>query len=224
MTTMNKIRVMIVDDHAVVRSGLNAFLKAYDDLELAGSARSGEEAVQLCEEMKPDVVLMDLIMPGMDGATATHSIRQKCPKTQVIILTSFKEASMVQKAIQAGAIGYLQKDVQADEIAQAIRLAYTGKSILSQEATQALIRVATRPGPIGYDLSDREHQVLSLMVKGLNNNEIAETLVVSLSTIKHHVSNILSKLDATNRAEAVALAVQHHLIKQPDQDGYMTNN
>jgi two-component system, NarL family, response regulator LiaR len=103
-------------------------------------------------------------------------------------------------------------------------LAHAGKSILSQEATQALIRVATRPGPIGYDLSDREHQVLTLMVKGLNNNEIAEHLVVSLSTIKHHVSNILSKLDATNRAEAVALAVQHHLIKQLDQEEYNNNN
>lgn len=211
MTENKPIRVMIVDDHAVVRSGLNAFLSSYDDLQMAGSARSGEEAVQLCETEKPDVVLMDLLMPGMDGAATTKEIRQKFPKTQVIILTSFKEEALVQKAIRAGAIGYILKDVQADEIAEAIRLANVGKSILSPEATQALMRAAAQQGPLGYDLSDREIEVLALMVKGNNNTEIAEHLVVSLSTIKHHVSHILSKLDASNRAEAVALAVQHHL-------------
>ncbi len=213
MSSAEPIRVMVVDDHAVVRSGLNAFLNSYDDLQMAGSARSGEEAVQLCEELKPDVVLMDLIMPGMDGVAATKAIRKLLPKTQVIVLTSFKEDTMIQKAIQAGAIGYLLKDVQADEIAEAIRLVHAGQSILSPEATQALLRVANQPGPLGYDLSDRELEVLALMVKGLNNTEIAEKLVVSLSTIKHHVSHILSKLDAGNRAEAVALAVQHHLVE-----------
>lgn len=204
---------MVVDDHAVVRSGLNAFLSSYDDLQMAGTAKSGEEAVQLCEALKPDVVLMDLIMPGMDGVAATKAIRTLLPKTQVIILTSFKEDTMIQKAIQAGAIGYLLKDVQADEIAEAIRLVNAGQSILSPEATQALMRVANQPRKLGYDLSDRELEVLALMVKGLNNTEIAEILVVSLSTIKHHVSHILSKLDATNRSEAVALAVQNHLVE-----------
>ncbi len=204
---------MVVDDHAVVRSGLNAFLSSYDDLQMAGTAKSGEEAVQLCEALKPDVVLMDLIMPGMDGVAATKAIRTLLPKTQVIILTSFKEDTMIQKAIQAGAIGYLLKDVQADEIAEAIRLVNAGQSILSPEATQALMRVANQPRKLGYDLSDRELEVLALMVKGLNNTEIAERLVVSLSTIKHHVSHILSKLDATNRSEAVALAVQNHLVE-----------
>jgi two-component system, NarL family, response regulator LiaR len=211
MATSRPIRVMIVDDHAVVRSGLIAFLSTYDDLEMAGSARSGEEAIQLCEEEKPDVILMDLLMPGMDGAAATKEIRQMFPKIQVIILTSFKEEALVQKAIRAGAISYILKDVQANEIAEAIRLAYVGKSILSPEATQALMRAASQQGPLGYDLSDREREVLALMVKGNSNTEIAEHLVVSLSTIKHHVSHILSKLDAANRAEAVALAVQHHL-------------
>jgi len=211
MTQSKPIRVMIVDDHAVVRSGLNAFLSSYDDLEMAGAARSGEEAIQLCGEYNPDIVLMDLLMPDMDGATTTKLIRQKYPQIQVIILTSFKEESLVQKAIRAGAIGYLLKDVQADEIAEAIRLTYAGKSILSPEATRALMNAAEKQGPIGFDLSDREREVLALMVKGLNNTEIASHLVVSLSTIKHHVSHILSKLDATNRAEAVALAVQNHL-------------
>lgn len=213
MSSEKPIRVMVVDDHAVVRSGLNAFLSSYDDLQMAGTAKSGEEAVQLCEALKPDVVLMDLIMPGMDGVAATKAIRTLLPKTQVIILTSFKEDTMIQKAIQAGAIGYLLKDVQADEIAEAIRLVNAGQSILSPEATQALLRVANQPRKLGYDLSDRELEVLALMVKGLNNTEIAERLVVSLSTIKHHVSHILSKLDATNRSEAVALAVQNHLVE-----------
>lgn len=213
MSSEGPIRVMVVDDHAVVRSGLNAFLSSYDDLQMAGTAKSGEEAVRLCEEIKPDVVLMDLIMPGMDGVAATKAIRKLLPKTQVIILASFKEDTMIQKAIQAGAIGYLLKDVQAEEIAEAIHLVNAGQIILSPEATQAFMRVANQPRQLGYDLSDRELEVLVLMVKGLNNTEIAEKLVVSLSTIKHHVSHILSKLDATNRCEAVALAVQNHLVE-----------
>ncbi len=212
MTVDGPIRVMIVDDHAVVRSGLTAFIKSYEDLELAGCARNGEEAVRLCSELRPDVILMDLLMPEMDGAAATRIIRKNCPQTQVIVLTSFKEVTMIQKAIQAGAIGYLLKDVQSDEIAEAIRLAHAGHSILSPEATQALMNIASQTGPLGFDLSDREREVLALMVKGLNNTEIAAHLVISLSTIKHHVSHILSKLEAANRAEAVALAVQHHLV------------
>jgi two-component system, NarL family, response regulator LiaR len=208
------IRVMIVDDHAVVRSGLSAFLRSYDDLELAGEARNGEEAVQVCAQFRPDVVLMDLIMPVMDGATATQIIRQNCPQTQVVVLTTFKEEALVQKALGAGAIGYLLKDVQGDELAEAIRLAHAGQSTLSPEVTQALVRATSRPAQPGYDLSEREREVLALMVKGLNNNEIAERLFVSLSTVKHHVSHILSKLGATNRAEAVVMAVQNNLIER----------
>jgi len=211
MTANKPIRVMIVDDHAVVRSGLTAFIHAYDDLELAGDARTGEEAVRLCAEVKPDVVLMDLIMPGMDGAEATQAIRQNFPQTQVLVLTSFKEEALVQKMLRAGAIGYLLKDVLADELAEAIRLAHAGQSTLAPEAAQALIHAATQPAQPGYDLSGREREVLTLMIKGLNNTEIANRLVISLSTVKHHVSHILSKLSAANRAEAVALAVQHHL-------------
>lgn len=211
MTEAKPIRVMIVDDHAVVRSGLSAFLHAYDDLELAGEARTGREAVRLCAEVTPDVVLMDLIMPDMDGEEATQLIRQSFPKTQVVVLTSFKEEALVQKMLRAGAIGYLLKDVLADELAEAIRLAHAGQSTLAPEAAQALIHAATQPAQPGYDLSGREREVLTLMIKGLNNTEIANRLVISLSTVKHHVSHILSKLSAANRAEAVALAVQHHL-------------
>jgi NarL family two-component system response regulator LiaR len=214
MTDPAPIRVMLVDDHAVVRSGLSAFLLAYDDFELVGEASSGEQALRLCEQVKPDVVLMDLVMPGMDGAAATHAIREKCPSIQVIALTSFKEQELVQGALQAGAIGYLLKNVSADELASAIRSAYAGLPTLAPEAAQALIQATLNPtNRIGFDLTDREHEVLALMVEGLNNNQIAERLVISVSTAKFHVSSILSKLGASTRTEAVSLALQNKLVK-----------
>lgn len=212
MTAAKPIRVMIVDDHAVVRGGLKFFLLGFDDLELAGEAEDGEEALRLCDQIHPDVILMDMVMPGMDGATATQAIRQRHPQVQVIALTSFKEQDLVQRALQAGAIGYLLKDVQALELAEAIRAAHAGRPTLSPEATQALIQAATQPPQPGHDLTEREREVLALMVKGLSNNEIAERLIVSISTVKYHVSGILSKLGAANRAEAVAMALQHHLV------------
>jgi NarL family two-component system response regulator LiaR len=202
-----------VDDHAVVRSGLAAFLLATDDLELVGEASSGEEAVRRCAQLKPDVVLMDLVMPQMDGAAATRAIREACPHVQVIALTSFKEDNLVQAALQAGAIGYLLKNVSADELANAIRAAKAGRPTLAPEAAQVLIHSATKPPSPGHDLTDREREVLALLVEGLNNVEIADRLVVSRSTIKFHVSSIFSKLGVTSRTEAVALAVQHHLVQ-----------
>jgi two-component system, NarL family, response regulator LiaR len=214
MTNERSIRVMLVDDHAVVRSGLSTFLMTCDDMEMVGEASSGEQALTVCQKVKPDVVLMDLAMPGMDGATATGKIREKCPEIQVIVLTSFKEQDLVQGALQAGAIGYLLKDVTALELANAIRAAYAGKPTLAPEAAQALIQATRMPAEkIGFDLTEREHEVLALMVKGLNNNDIAERLVVSRSTAKFHVSSILSKLGATSRTEAVSLALQNHLVK-----------
>lgn len=212
MTAAKPIRVMIVDDHAVVRGGLKFFLLGFDDLELAGEAEDGEEALRLCDQLHPDVILMDMMMPGIDGAAATQAIRQRYPQVQVIALTGFKEQDLVQRALQAGAIGYLLKDVQALELAEAIRAAHAGRPTLAPEATQALIQAATQPPQPGHDLTEREREVLALMVKGLSNNEIAERLVVSISTVKYHVSGILSKLGAANRAEAVAIALQHHLI------------
>ena len=212
MSDQNRIRVMIVDDHAMVRRGLAAFLKVFDDLELIGEAASGEEAVQLAASVQPDVVLMDLVMDQMDGATATHAIRASHPHIQVIVLTSFREEVLVQKALQAGAISYLLKNVSADELAAAIRAAHAGRSTLAPEAAEALIHAATQPPAPGFDLTARERDVLELMIKGLSNVEIAERLVVSQSTIKTHVSSILAKLGVTGRTEAVALAVQHHLV------------
>jgi NarL family two-component system response regulator LiaR len=208
----NRIRVLITDDHALVRMGLKFFLLASDDLELVGEADSGEEALQQCAQVHPDVVLMDLIMPGMNGIAAIRAIRKRWPHIQVITLTNFQEAGLVQEALQAGAMGYLLKNVSADELNSAIRAAYAGRPTLAPEATQALIEVATHTPVPGHDLTPREREVLALMVKGLSNPEIAERLVISLSTVKFHVSTILSKLGVTSRAEAVALAWQHHLV------------
>lgn len=217
MSEPNSIRVMLVDDHAVVRSGLSAFLLAFDDLDLVGEASNGVEAVRICRDVQPDVVLMDMVMPEMDGATATQQIRQNFPDVQVIALTSFKEDNLIHRALEAGAIGYLLKNVGADDLADAIRDAHTGRPTLAPEAAQALIETATASHStefiIGEDLTPREKEVLALMIKGLNNSKIAERLVVSPSTIRFHVSNVLSKLNASSRTEAVAYALQHNLVK-----------
>jgi len=213
MNKPNTIRVAIVDDHAMVRAGLRNFLLAFNDLDLVGEAASGEEALALCREVKPDVVLMDMVMPGMDGAEATQAIRHHHPDTHVIALTSFQQGDLVERAMKAGAISYLLKDVSATELAEAIRAAQAGQARLAAEAAQALVEAAHHGLDIGQDLTPREREVLTLMVEGLTNAKIAQRLVVSQSTVKFHVSSVLSKLGADNRSQAVALAVQHHLVR-----------
>ena len=213
MENANPIRVMLVDDHTVVRSGLSAFLLAYDDMILVGEAASGEDAVRFCEQLQPDVILMDLVMPDMDGATATRLIRAKHPAIQVVALTSFKEQELVQAALQAGAIGYLLKNVSAEELAAAIRMANIGQPTLAAEAALVLIQASRQTTSPRIELTEREQEVLALLVEGLNNLQIAERLVVSRSTVKFHVSSILSKLGVSSRTEAVALALKNHLVK-----------
>jgi NarL family two-component system response regulator LiaR len=214
---------MIVDDHSMVRRGLATILRVRPDLELVSEAGNGSEALQLCEKMRPDVILMDLVMPEMSGAEATRLIRERYPDIQVIALTSFQEKELVREALQAGAISYLLKNVSAEDLAAAIREAYAGRSTLAPEAIQALIQ-ADSPGhrrdqdaAETFGLTPREEEVLALMVEGLNNPDIAERLVVSRSTAKAHVSNILSKLGVSNRAEAIALALQHNLSSGPER-------
>ncbi len=212
MNEESPIRVFLVDDHAVVRSGLSAFLLAYDDLDLVGEAGSGEEALHLCDHLHPDVVLMDLVMPGMNGVETTQAIRSRYPTIQVIALTSFPEEDLVQGALRAGAISYLLKDVSADELAAAIRAAHAGHAILAPEATKALIDAAHRPPTPGDDLTAREREVLALLVEGLPNPTIAERLTISRATVKYHVSSILSKLGVKSRSEAVVMAVRQRII------------
>ena len=210
---MTKIRVLIVDDHAVVRNGLRFFLLAAEGLELVGEAASGEEALTQCARLQPDVVLMDLMMPGMGGVSAIRALREQNPDTRVIALTSFEEEDLVQKALSAGASGYLLKNVAAEDLAKAIRAARVGQSTLSPEVTQMLVNAINQPRPNAhFDLTPRELEVLGLMVKGQSNAEIAQSLTVSLSTVKFHVSSIFSKLHVDSRAEAVAVALQKRLV------------
>jgi NarL family two-component system response regulator LiaR len=213
MTETRPIRVIIVDDHAMLRRGLKFFLKGFDDLKLVGEATSGKEAVALCAQTEPDVILMDMVMPDMDGAQATRIIRQHNPRAHVIALTSFQEEDLIERALQAGAIGYLLKNVSANDLAQAIRGAYAGRSTLAPEATQFLIQATRQRGSQpDYGLTDREKEVLALLVEGLSNAEIAEQLVISVTTVKYHVRGIFSKLEVTSRTEAATLAWKHNLI------------
>jgi len=212
MDTPQKIMVMLVDDHNVVRSGLATFLRAYDDLELVGEARNGREALNLCRQMKPDVILMDLMMPEMDGITTTRAILADYPEIKIIAMTSFEEEELVHGVLAAGAISYLLKNVTSDELAKAIRDAVSGKSTLSPEAANALVH-ATRPikQPL-VDLTERELEVLNLVAQGQSNQQIANTLVISLATVKAHISNILSKFQVSSRSEAIAFAIKHKVV------------
>jgi NarL family two-component system response regulator LiaR len=212
MAEMKRIRVLIVDDHGIVRKGLAAYLRHVADIELVGEAGDGREAIDLCAELRPDVVLMDLLMPEMGGVAATRLIRRRWSKMQVIALTSFQDKELVQEALQAGAISYLLKNVSGENLAEAIRAAHAGRSVLAPEAVQALIQPGkTRVFP-DYDLTPREREVLSLLTKGLSNPEIADRLSISPSTAKAHVSNILSKMGVSSRAEAISVALQQNLV------------
>jgi two-component system, NarL family, response regulator LiaR len=213
MTTAHPIRVLTVDDHEILRGGITFLLLAFDDIELVGEARSGEEALQLCAQVQPDVVLMDVQMPGMDGVATTRAIKQAFPQVQILILTSFHTPDLVRQAMQAGAIGYLLKATSMGELAGAIHAAAAGRPTLADEATQALIQGAAPAVPApGHDLTERQLEILRLMVTGLSNNEIAGRLALSPYTVRNHVSEILAKLGAASRAEAAVLALQAGIV------------
>lgn len=212
MGQQERIRIVIADDHAVVRSGLAALLQTFRDFELVGEAGSGEEAVRLCTHVRPDVVLMDLMMPGLDGAEAVRTIRELCPETKVMILSSAKDPDSVRSALEAGVTGYLLKDTTPLELVKALRDAVAGHPTLGRGATEALIQVVTQGGRSAFDLTEREKEVLTLLVSGLSNPEIAQHLLVSRSTVKFHLSSIFGKLGVRTRTEAVAVAMRHHLV------------
>jgi len=214
MVSTGRIRVLVVDDHEMVRQGLAIFLNAQADLQLVGQASDGAEALELCQEARPDVVLMDLVMPIMTGTEATRAIRERYPHIQVIALTSFPDEDMIQDVLKAGAIGFLFKNTSIEELASAIRMAYAGKPALAPEATRALLRILSEPQAItpSSELTARERSVIALMVQGLTNRQIAVALDLSPVTVKAYVSNILSKLNVSSRTEAVALALKNKLV------------
>ncbi|HEY94204.1 MAG TPA: response regulator transcription factor [Dehalococcoidia bacterium] len=212
MTESGFIRVIIVDDHTVVRSGLGAVLDTSEGMELVGEAGDGEEAVKICESLQPDVVLMDLQMPKMGGVEATRIIHEKWPQIHIIALTSYKEKEYVEGVLKAGATSYLLKNVSAEELVSAINKVVLDQPSLSPEAAQVLIQTVNERSQPGIDLTEREREILALMVDGKSNSEISESIFITQATVKYHVSNILSKLGVTSRTEAVVIAIKNNLV------------
>jgi NarL family two-component system response regulator LiaR len=206
------IRVLIADDHELVRRGLVAYLKTFPEIVLVGEATNGENAVRLCDAEKPDIVLMDIIMPGLDGIAATQQINIAHPEVRVIVLSSSHDEAVIAAALEAGAEGYILKNSPAEELIDAIKSVSAGKQFLTPEVTQALIKRASRPAEPQYHLSEREQEILTMLVKGMNNSQIAEQLSISRTTVKFHLRGLFTKLNVSNRTEAVALAYQKHLI------------
>lgn len=209
------IRVLIVDDHAVVRQGLNMFLSRDPELEIIGEANNGQEAVARVAELAPDVVLMDLVMPVMDGIAAIKIIRSQHPETEVVALTSVLEDAAVIGAVRAGAIGYLLKDAEADELRRVIKAAAAGQVQLSPQAAERLMREIRAPDS-PEKLTEREAEVLRLLAMGKANKEIARALTISETTVKTHVSNILAKLGLSSRTQAALHAVRIGLVAQDE--------
>mgnify|MGYP001040315190 CR=1 FL=1 len=214
MSDGNVIKVLIVDDHEVVRDGLEVFLGVQDDIALVGKVGRGEDALDLCAQARPDVVVMDLVMPGaMDGVSAIRAIRQKYPHTQIVVLTSFGDRARVNAALGAGAKGFLLKDATGNEVADAVRKAHADGVALSPDVTRLLVESLTEAGrPQSYDLTWREQEVLALLVKGFSNPAIASKLDIKTSTVKTHIGHIFSKLGVSSRVEAATVAVEHNLL------------
>jgi NarL family two-component system response regulator LiaR len=218
MEEQTEISVLIVDDHAVVRQGIRAFLQTAPDLKVVGAAETGAEAVRLATEFKPDVALVDLVMPGMDGVETTRALRAASPLTRVIIFTSFHEDEHIFPAIRAGALSYLTKDAAPNEIAEAIRKAARGEAVLEARVAARVVRELQGPGSEQVNpftaLSERELEVLRLVGHGASNQEIAARLVIGESTVKSHVGSILSKLHLTDRTQAAVFAWASGLVRR----------
>jgi len=212
MSEQAPIRVMTVDDHPVVRSGINDMLSIFNDIELVGEAGSGQELLDQIQVLAPDLILMDLIMPHMDGLETTRAVLAQYPDMKIVILTTYPQGDIVQEALEAGAVGFFTKHAQIDVLADAIRSAYRGQTILAPEAIKALMQSKTGSPQLGHDLSKRELQVLALLAEGLSNREIALRLKISRNTVKHHVGTCMSKLEAANRTEAATKALELQLI------------
>ena len=219
MHEIEKIRVFSVDDHELLQRGIRSSLRSFADLELVGEAADGQEALAKCAETEPDVILMDMVLAGdMDGIATTQAVKERFPHIQIVVLSTFYDRKLVQSVMQAGAIGYLVKGVSGEELAEAIRAAYAGRPALTTEAVNALLQPDEKEPRPGHDLTNRERDVLALLVQGLSNAEIAAQLHISISAVKYHVSNILSKLETTNRTEAAAVARQHGLTSTSTAD------
>ena len=212
MSERASINVLIVDDHPILRHGIETMLFTFDDIVVVGEAGNGTETLARCQETNPDVILMDVVMPGKNGVEATRDVLKRCPQVKIIMLTSFPNQVLVQEALEAGAIGFLLKDAPIDTLGDAIRSAHAGHSTLAPEATKALIQARVSSPKLGHDLSPREREVLVLVVEGLSNEEIADRLVISVNTVRKHVSACMKKLEATNRAQVAAQAVRHQIV------------
>ncbi len=206
------VRIMIVDDHLVIREGLGALLEPFADLRVVGEAENGEDAVRVCHELQPDVILMDLMMPGMDGLEATRTIRRECEGAQVLALTSFTDDQLVRGVLEAGAVGYLLKNVNASELAAAVRAASRGEFTIDPEANRVLVEAMRHPAPSLQALTGRETEVLELVVHGYSNIEIGRRLDISPHTVKNHLRSIYGKLDVSTRTAAARVALKYDLI------------
>ncbi|MCG8348154.1 MAG: response regulator transcription factor [Chloroflexales bacterium] len=209
---MGRIRILIVDDHQIVRQGLRAIIRIMPDMELAGEADGGLEAIAAAKTLDPDLILMDLVMPEMDGVAAIAAIKHTKPELPIIALTTFAEAELVLGAVQAGAEGYLLKDVDMQELACAIRIVHTGQPYLHPEATRHLLQATAHPEPVPERLTNREQEVLRFVAQGLTNRQIADHLSVTEKTISVHVSNILGKLGLNSRTQAALYATRIGLV------------
>ncbi len=215
MSEKNKIKVMVADDHPLVRHGIKTVFEAYDEIVLVAEAENGKEAIKMCEKYRPDIILMDIIMPVLDGVEATEHIINKWPDVKIIVLTSFDDKDHIKKSIKAGAISYVLKNISGAKLVKTIKDVYKGRLVLPSQATKILLSELRETQDKNIKLTKREEEILTLIVEGLSNKQIAQKLFLSNSTVQFHVSNILEKLGVSKRTEAAYLALKQNLVKLP---------